>query len=327
MTTPPGVNCVCRPVTTDNDTLVFEHPMLDHVKENPMFSCHRIFTLAAVAALCLTSLSPADSFIVDRGRGPVEVEVPDAYDPNVPTPLVVSLHGYGGTGQGQEDYLNFLPLHEEFNFLYIYPDGLRDSGGSQYWNGSDACCDFDNTNPDDSTYIRELIEATIALANVDTKRIYIVGYSNGGFMANRMACEHADLIAATANFAGSTWEDVSQCQPSEPVHSLRIHGTFDFIIFPGGGQIDGVPYPGAIESSLDWIGFNGCDLRIDASEPRRNFDWLVPGRETNIYKVESDCLPGGSVELWEMENSLHFPVVTSDFSRSIVEYFYAHPKP
>ncbi len=284
--------------------------------------------LASTLATLAAAPASADDFEIDLGRGTVLVEEPGSYDPGTPTPLVVLLHGYGSSGQGQEDYLHFGPLAEEFGFFYMYPDGSVDEGGDRFWNATDACCDFYDTGIDDSSYIRALIDEVKSLRNIDQRRVFIVGHSNGGFMTHRMACDHAEVLAAIANFAGSTWDDPSLCQPSEAVHSLRIHGTFDTAIRYGGGYIeDAGYYPGAVESSIDWGRYNDCARVIDQSAPPMNLDWLVPGRETHIAKAEVGCAPGGSVELWQMRRSWHIPWVTPRFSREIVEYFYAHPKP
>ena len=282
-----------------------------------------LLILSFVAAPC-----SADDFEINLGRGPVLVEEPQSYDPGVPTPLVVLLHGYGSSGQGQEDYLKFSPLSEEFGFFYMYPDGTVDEGGDRFWNATDACCDFYDTGIDDSAYIRALIDETKSLRNIDDTRVFVVGHSNGGFMSSRLACDHAETIAAIANFAGSSWNDPSLCEPSAPVHSLRIHGTLDTVIRYRGGYIEDAGfYPGAIRSSIHWGRYNDCAPVVDQSAPPMNLDWLVPGAETHIAKAEVGCELGGSVELWEMRRSWHIPLVTSRFSRGIVEYFYAHPKP
>ena len=100
-----------------------------------------------------------------------------------------------------------------------------------------ACCDFFNSNVDDSGYLRDLIEIIQANYNIDEFSIHFTGISNGGFMSYRMACEHADLIASIAPLAGTTFIDPSDCSPSEPVHVLHLHGTADSTIDFDGGCI------------------------------------------------------------------------------------------
>lgn len=77
-------------------------------------------------------------------------------------------------------------------------------------------------------------------------------------MTNRLACDHADLLASVVNLAGAQWNDVSKCKPTEPVNYLHIHGTKDDTIKYDGGDILGVLYPSAVQSATSWMNFNGC---------------------------------------------------------------------
>ena len=120
---------------------------------------------------------------------------------------------------------SFSPWPKREAFCTCYPDGATDHWGYQFWNATDACCDFGSTGVDDAGYLRGLLEAIGSQFAVDRKRIYLIGHSNGGFMCYRMACQSADIIAGIAAFAGATFLDPSRCQPSEPVNILHMHGT------------------------------------------------------------------------------------------------------
>ena len=92
-----------------------------------------------VGSLAVGSPPARADIIIDLGRGPVVVHVPPSYDPAVPAPLILLLHGYGSSGAQQEAYMQFTPLSDEFGFLYAYPDGTRDANGYRFWNATDAC--------------------------------------------------------------------------------------------------------------------------------------------------------------------------------------------
>lgn len=289
------------------------------------------FKTAAII-LFLFSLQPgspvsAGDFYIDLGRGDVPVYVPNDYDPAVPTPLVMLLHGYGSSGVEQESYMRFKGIANEYGFIYTYPDGAVDLFGNRFWNATPACCDFFFSGIDDSGYLRSLVEEIMDLWNIDWSMIYFVGHSNGSFMAHRMACDHADLTAAIAGLAGSSYDDFDDCSPGEPVHTLRIHGTKDESIPYWGSNVPLYGYPGAIELSRQWLVFNDCDRNVDILEERLNLDFLVPGPETIIAVADQGCLPNGSSELWTMKGSGHIPFLTfTGFNRRVIEYFYAHPK-
>ena len=157
------------------------------------------------------------------------------------------LHGYSATGALEEAYLQLEPQAMAKGFVYLHPDGTVDRAGEHFWNATDACCNFYGSMVDDDSYLMGLIAEISTKLTVDPKRVYVMGHSNGGFMAYRLACNHADKLAAIAVLAGEMVNDVSMCNPTDAVSVLHIQGTADTTIYYAGGSVaPGVPpYPGA----------------------------------------------------------------------------------
>jgi polyhydroxybutyrate depolymerase len=266
------------------------------------------------------------------GDRPVELFVPSSYDPATPIPLVLLLHGYGVSGQVQEWIFKLKPEAEARGFLYAYPNGTEDSDLHNFWNATDACCNFKGSDVDDSAYLEGLIAEIEGKYTVDPKRVFLTGHSNGAFMAHRMACDHADTIAAIAAFAGVLWEDSSKCQPSEPVHVLQIHGTADTTIaYAGGDQLGAggveiaASYPGAEATVAAWAKLDGCSTTIEAGAPK-DLETKLAGSETEVSRY-TGCPAGGSAELWKMVGATHVPNLGPAWAPSIVDFLFAHPKP
>jgi polyhydroxybutyrate depolymerase len=257
---------------------------------------------------------------------PYDVFVPSGYDGSVAVPLVVLLHGYTASGAIQESYLQFQPLAEARVFLYVHPDGTTNSVGQKFWNATDACCNLFGSPVDDSAYLAGLIERVQNDYKVDPKRIYIVGHSNGGFMSYRMACDHADRIAAIVSLAGATFADATKCKPSEPVSVLQIHGTVDDTIAYEGGEILGRGYPGAKASVASWATYDGCPSDPTVSDSRLDLEANIVGSETSD-SAYSDCAHGSTVELWTIEGGSHVPAISPTFSSQVIDFLLAHPKP
>jgi polyhydroxybutyrate depolymerase len=285
-----------------------------------------VIAITASGALLVAAGFPAVAdIVIDLGRGPVTVHVPSSYDAGVPAPLVFLLHGYSATGAEKEAHYQFLPLSEEHGFLYLYPDGTEDWLGNQFWNATDACCNFFGSGVDDVGYLMALIDEIELQLNVDSRRIFFIGHSNGGFMSYRMACEHPETIAAIASLAGATYLDPVDCSPTSPVHVLQVHGTADAVILFNGGSW-AAPYPGAVETVEQWAAFDECaDIGV-LTPPPLDLDASIPGDETNVYRYDTDCDPDGSAELWEIVGGAHSPTLSEDFSRLVVEFLLAHPK-
>ncbi|MEO0974143.1 MAG: alpha/beta fold hydrolase, partial [Pseudomonadota bacterium] len=220
-----------------------------------------------IALVAASAHGQIDTF-VDAGRGPVQVHLPPAVEEGGALPLVINLHGYGGDANSQSQYFGLTPAADARGFILATPDGTQDFFGLRFWNATDACCDFFQSQPDDSSYLRTLIEVIAASFDVDDRRIHVVGHSNGGFMAHRMACDHADRIAAIVSFAGAQWEQEDRCAPSEAVAVAQLHGTGDGVIQYTGGCIPGLAcYPSARESVQSWAALNGCDLQAALRRP------------------------------------------------------------
>lgn len=288
---------------------------------------------STAAEATTTGSEQATTTTVERVELPegheIEVQAPSGYDPNKPAPLVVLLHGYGVDGEIQNLYFKFREAADANGMLAVYPDGTENSDGERFWNATSACCAPAGSEVDDSAYILDVIDTVKADYSVDPERVYLVGHSNGGFMSFRMACDHADVIAAIVSLAGSTPVAPDECSPSEPVATLQIHGTADDTILYDGEVLgtDGgdETYPGALETLETWATYNGCDLVPDdpAPEPRR----IIVDAEPATVISHSDCDPGGHAELWTAPEGPHIPAITPDFSTQLVEFLLAHPKP
>ncbi|MGE0159957.1 MAG: PHB depolymerase family esterase [Gemmatimonadales bacterium] len=289
---------------------------------------HRQRTASALALVLTGAIAiPATAQTIDAGRGPVPLTVPRGYDADVPIPLIVSLHGYGGSGERHDSRWGISALADRYGFLTISPDGTKETGGnrSPYWNASSACCNFEGTDVDDSAYLRRMIDQIRARYNVDPSRIYVIGHSNGGFMSYRMAYEHSDVVAAIVSLAGANHIEQRDAPP-HPVHVLQIHGTDDTTIAYRGGEIQGNRYPSAMASVSRWAEYNGCGTSA-ASREMRDLDASLPGHETGVMKMNAGCRDGGSAELWTISDGAHSPVYSDTWGEQIVEWLLAHPKP
>lgn len=270
---------------------------------------------------------PIDGQFVVGDERPVTVFVPSAYDPAVPLPLVLLLHGYGVTGAQMDGFLGFGAFADENNFIYARPDGNTDTSGKQFWNATEACCDFGATGVDDSGFLRELVAGARATANVDPRRVYVVGHSNGGFMAQRLACDHADVFAAVVSLAGASTLTPAACAPSEGVAVLEVHGTADETILYAGGSFGGPSYPSAAQTALSWAERNGCAANPIVDATAIDIDRGLAGAETTIERYQEGCVPGGGAELWTTQGGTHLPAPNGSYMPTLLAFLLGHPKP
>ncbi len=255
---------------------------------------------------------------------PVELKVPEGYDASTAAPLIILLHGYSASGFLQDVYFGLTDVANERGILYAHPDGTIDPSDKRFWNATDACCNFEPSDVDDSAYLRQLVDDISASYNVDPKRVYFMGHSNGGFMSYRMACDHADTVAAIISLAGASFADGTSCNPSEPVHVLQLHGTMDETIAYEGGTIGANAYPSAADSVAYWAGVAGCDA-TPAQGTALDVESSIDGTETAVSSYTAGCA-GGSAELWTLEGASHIPNLQPDIGDTLVDYLLSHPK-
>ncbi len=177
------------------------------------------------------------------------IYVPDQLDPTVDPPLVLNLHGLGSNGFEQEIYANFGPIADTAGFIVVSPDGLNDA-----WN-----IGIVPNGPDDVGFMSALIDSMRSQYQIDLRRVYATGMSNGGFLCYLLACELEDRIAAIASVTGSMIiPSMSSCQAERPVPILEIHGTADPTV-PYNGTFGIAPIPMVIDF---WLARNGCDTLV-----------------------------------------------------------------
>lgn len=273
--------------------------------------------LVAVSACSSATPPPTSPLIVAR---PYESNIPKSYDPSKATPLLLMLHGFSATPFVGDRYFQMTELSEAKGFLYAYPSGTTNSKKMPFWNGTDGCCDGEQSGVDDVAYLNAVIDDMQARYNVDKKRVYLVGHSNGGFMSHRFACDSAPRISGIVSLAGAVWKDASKCNPTAPVAVLQVHGTMDdFINYEGEANI-----PSAKVTVATWAAKNGCDPTLAATGTTFDLDSAVSGAET---RVERHACPRGAAELWTLDGGSHVPSLTPAFGEEIWTFLTTTSRP
>ena len=235
-----------------------------------------------------------------------------------PFPLVLSLHGYGANAESQDWYFGLSARVSGYDFALITPQGTTDSAGHAFWNATDACCNFHGSEGDDYAWLNQLVSEAREI--VDVSGVYVVGYSNGGFMSYRLACDGLDGLVAIASLAGSSFGDAERCEGAEPVSVLQIHGTDDMQIpYDGTLQYEG-GYPGATELVTRWAERAGCDVESAVEPGSIDLVETVDGAETSVRRIRDGCSDGITIEGWTIEGADHFPSFRHDWSDRLLDW-------
>jgi polyhydroxybutyrate depolymerase len=263
------------------------------------------------------------STVVEVDGRPVQLYLPASRPAGATTALVLVLHGYGGDASGAVEFFGLRPLADQRGFVIAAPRGLANNEGRSFWNASRACCNFGGSTVDDSGFLSRVIAAVVTAQGIDPARVYVVGHSNGGFMAHRLGCDHADQVAAIASLAGALDTD-AECTPSRPVSVVQVHGKADDTILYEGGTINGNAYTSAAKTVALWRRADGC-----------TGTGTVGGRLDGDAGIEGDdlkptawtgCRDGAEVALWAIAGAGHAPALTPAFTAALLDWFDAHQR-
>jgi polyhydroxybutyrate depolymerase len=225
----------------------------------------RLIAIVLGLPLLLVLMVAAAYLLANRTNGRLEssgearrylLYVPESYDPTVPTPLVISIHGYAEWPAHQAQISRWNELADQHGFIVVYPMGtdfpLRWRAYGSAGSENDPMLEV--------TFISALIDQLSAEYNIDPRRIYANGLSNGGGMSFTLACLLSERIAAIGGVSGAYLLPWEACNPARPVPAVIFHGTADEIVPYQGGPSHAfnLPFPHIPEWVNALAQHNGC---------------------------------------------------------------------
>jgi polyhydroxybutyrate depolymerase len=246
----------------------------------------------------------------------IDLVLPSSFDSRKPVPLVIGLHPSGGRGATFDEDTGLRAAATAKGFAVMFPDGAiqlpgADGTPGHYWNIPGVPLVSGESVPtgtrDDVRFIADAIDHVVKNSCVDTRRVYVTGFSGGARMSSMLGCRLADRITAVAPVAGLragraagpefAEPDAADCQPVRPIPVLAVHGTDDQTNpFPGGG---GIRWGYSIErATARWASLDRCDTsptveKVSARVARVRYGSCGAGSEVVLYRIEAPRDQGG----------------------------------
>lgn len=209
---------------------------------------------------------------------------------------------------------------DRYGFLVVMPVSTWNSnnGGQWYWNAYNLSPLFP-VPPDDSGFIRSVVQTVASKFSTDSKHVFVVGMSSGAFMAHRVAMDSSDLVAAIAPVSGMVWADTSTLPtPAYPVSVLEYHGDKDSIVNYCGGYIWAWG-PKIAQASID----NSINYWLQSDGLGTNSTPLcVNNAPSGVYSLDFK----GTVEVVFIREVAYGHTYDSSLTQAIWEFFATHPK-
>ena len=194
-----------------------------------------------------------------------EVFTPETHA-DTPLPLIIALHGRTGTGAAMAELTGFNRLAERKDVVVLYPDGVNGE-----WNYTMGVPGYPEDAPDDVAFLDALVQKVSKKIRIDPKRLYVAGFSNGGFMAERLACNAPGRYAAFASVSAAGFGGMAEtCPGSHALNFLFVHGTADTNI-PWNGlarEFGGrrIPILYSVPQTLEfWASYMGCKAKLETT--------------------------------------------------------------
>lgn len=221
------------------------------------------------------------SFVHDGISREYLVHVPRSYR-GAPTPMLIALHGGGGNADYQADDSKYglISKSEQAGFIAVFPNGYSrlPNGILATWNAGACCGAAQRNNVDDVGFIRAVIARVERQANIDRRRVFATGMSNGAMMSWRLACE-APEIRAIAPVEGT--DNTASCKPAHPVAVIQFHAADDpNVPFNGGVGVgpSHTNYVSVPATQAKWVA-------LDRASPSATRVLTVPGAHCDLHKA------------------------------------------
>lgn len=250
--------------------------------------------------------------------------VPDGASVGAPQtlPVLVVLHGAGGSGAKAETATGLSGYAKAGNFIVVYPNGTQAAAieGQLAWN-ADGCCAAPRTDGvDDVEFISRVLDDIESKYAVNTGRIYLAGFSNGGMMSYRLSCELGDRIAGIAVVSGAF--NVSGCDSHAAADVLIVHGTGDLTVPYRGGptnertaaRFGQWQNASVAHAKRVWLARDGChgdpSTDVEATVTRETYDECDDDRKLEVVTI------AGGTHVWPLA-----PAGGFDASETLVSFF------
>lgn len=209
------------------------------------------------------------TFTLNSVQRSYRVYVPAMYNSNAPASLVITLHGLGDNMTNFSN-IGMNLIADTANIIVVVPQALTDQLVGNAWNSKAGFLNiYPNPTVDDIGFINALVDTTAAHYAIDLSKVYLCGFSMGGFMTNRMACESNSKFAAFGSVAGTFGAGLGACNPGKAISIVHFHGTADGTV----GYYTNNYGVNADSLVNFWVGNNACTL---------------PGTQTSLPDLQND---------------------------------------
>jgi polyhydroxybutyrate depolymerase len=238
--------------------------------------------------------------------------IPAGYDEKTPLPLVLLFHAAALSAKRVMELSNLNKLADEKKFIILAPEGIYPWIAGPTWNYRQ-----EPGSINDIEFVKDLIKEIRSNIPIDQKRIYASGYSAGGMLSCRLACELSDVIAAIGLVAAFRCPE--ECKSTRSISLIAFQGTNDHMLV----------YSSVQNNLSNWVKNHGCIptpkvQKISEDVSQLTYSGCKDNSEVVFYRIN-----GGDHDWPDSPVPMNFGKNTKDInaSRLLWGFFEKHPLP
>lgn len=246
-----------------------------------------------------------------------------AEDSSEPRPLIVVLHGGGGTARqiSRGTKRRFDQLADKLGFFVVYPNAV----GKMWDTGGGFISESLSPRRDDIGFLERVIEEMSSRHSIDKSRVFATGISRGGHASFMMACRSTKVRAIAVVAMNLPRQLTADCKATRSTGLVLINGTEDPLVPFDGGRITVLGKPrDNVHSVKETLKIFGRRNRCGQASSSKKIDkvndgsfvlqqnWRCKRAPMSLHKVV------GGGHTWPSERSILPERVVGRTSRDIV---------
>lgn len=235
---------------------------------------------------------------------------------NEPRPLIIALHGFRDRAWWLSGYSGLHILAENEGATLALP-----SGRGQSWNGQFCCGWAYLNNVDDVSFITQMITNIQREHAIDDSRIYLVGFSNGGILVQRLLHERPDLFAAGVSVMSGVGDNDNTLDISNATAPLLlVQGTQDNYV-PLREQLSsgGFSFLPANDTANIWAEHYGLTgKQLEQTSAYDEYTWESDTKNQLVQRIYETS------HRWPQWRIATFPDAAPDSTQAMWDFLYQH---
>lgn len=235
------------------------------------------------------------------------LHIPSSYNGTSEFPLVVFLHGGGGSAASAVNFTNFNQVSKSENFLMVYPQAFFEASPNSFVWADGRGLAPDNQGIDDVGFIDQLVMSLKQEYKINAKRVYLCGFSNGSFLTQRVAFEKNGQFAAFGTIGGTMMKNLYDTgNPQRAIPQVFIFGTTDPLVPYNGGIVVGsntLPIVGIEQAVSYWVTKNNCQTTLPTVNlPNIN---TTDNSTVTVYEYTNGVCNNSKVKFYKINGGGH----------------------